>query len=818
MKHFIDFVEGGKGGPLQGVVVTVVDPTSGAIIPIYSDSNGTPISGNAITTDPQGDFDFYIANGTYNVEYRYGGSLLKVLKNVDMFDGNVTAAAQLAQTQAQAALALAVAAQGAASVSATSAGVSAAAAQALANGYLFDTSAEGVSQGVLSLTIATAGTGGANGQFPLAFSGGGGTLAAGTFTVSGGAVTAVNLTSRGKSYTSNPTVSLAASAGLTSASVTAAKGNYAVPDGLYYLVRTGALIALWKNIGGTATDKVASWPSLADLITLTDNIEMTLGRESDLATTTTYGSNTGSNAQPGADTEYLTRPFPTKGKVAELRFTTGGAGSAEIIIHAALTGNDIVLTDYIPITVTSGANTHTFTPPLDLEKGGRIGYRALSAGTNLLNRVPPDDGSAFVLHGFGVGLPVISTTYAPQFSPSSPAMEYDFVAAQPNVETRLAALEAPRRKFVGPYRELVMVDEKFVTLPSWTFAGGSWAASTGLTGPAGSNGTYAVFAGGPSSVARRVFELRLHSPSAADIAGICTLPIAGTNYGGVQLLVDRVAGKFRLYSWTGAGDNGTLVTDIALPAGSGARDYVIRVHKDNFTQTLTCTDKATGVQVVIEADHSAYTPVGLALFHGSMGVAIRAGAPRFDRFRVVAPYAANPFVFIGDSIVDGSGILSPGDETYGNIAARNRNDVVTAGRSGDTSANFLLRQSIDLINFVPSWMIYALGRNDGSQSTWRTNVAASIAAARAVGSKIALVTQPPNATTQTLRSAMNADIRTGFFDCDRVIDLAAAVTVNQDGVTWAPGMQSGDDTHPTGYAHAGVILARLYNDLPELGA
>ena len=149
------------------------------------------------------------------------------------------------------------------------ASLSAAAAAAYTNGYLFDTAAEGVSQGVVSLTIAAAGSGGANGQFALAFSGGGGTLAAGTFTVSGGAVIGVNLTKRGKSYTSDPTISLAASAGLGGgASVTAARGNYAVPDGEYYLVKgSGSTYAtLYKNVAGVATSQSLLFPSLAAIL------------------------------------------------------------------------------------------------------------------------------------------------------------------------------------------------------------------------------------------------------------------------------------------------------------------------------------------------------------------------------------------------------------------------------------------------------------------------------------------------------------------------------------------------------------------------
>lgn len=62
----------------------------------------------------------------------------------------------------------------------------------------------------------TPGSGGTNGTFALAFTGGTGSGAAGTFTVTGGALTAVTIT-EGGSYTVAPTLSFAASSGLTGA-------------------------------------------------------------------------------------------------------------------------------------------------------------------------------------------------------------------------------------------------------------------------------------------------------------------------------------------------------------------------------------------------------------------------------------------------------------------------------------------------------------------------------------------------------------------------------------------------------------------------
>jgi phage tail sheath protein FI len=77
----------------------------------------------------------------------------------------------------------------------------------------------GIVQRGISASIGAQGTGGANGTFALAFSGGAGTGAAGTFTVAAGKLTSFVITNPGV-YTSAPTAVLTASAGLTTATLT----------------------------------------------------------------------------------------------------------------------------------------------------------------------------------------------------------------------------------------------------------------------------------------------------------------------------------------------------------------------------------------------------------------------------------------------------------------------------------------------------------------------------------------------------------------------------------------------------------------------
>jgi len=92
---------------------------------------------------------------------------------------------------------------------------------AASSGEVYASTADALSNGVYSLDSLVAGSGGTDGTFALAFSDGGGSDAAGWFTVVSGAVSAYGITARGRGYTSAPTVSFAASSGLSGASATA---------------------------------------------------------------------------------------------------------------------------------------------------------------------------------------------------------------------------------------------------------------------------------------------------------------------------------------------------------------------------------------------------------------------------------------------------------------------------------------------------------------------------------------------------------------------------------------------------------------------
>ncbi|NBB16021.1 hypothetical protein GVN21_11700 [Caulobacter sp. SLTY] len=134
-------------------------------------------------------------------------------------------------------------------------------------GDLHASTSDGLSNGVINTVSLVGGFGGANGTFDLAFTGGGGTGAAGRFTVVGGTVTSITLTAKGRGYTSVPTISFAASGGLTGASATAIVGvNTNIGEYFSTPGTNGAALNVYRvDIGPVATliGQLEAWQSKA---------------------------------------------------------------------------------------------------------------------------------------------------------------------------------------------------------------------------------------------------------------------------------------------------------------------------------------------------------------------------------------------------------------------------------------------------------------------------------------------------------------------------------------------------------------------------
>lgn len=576
-------------------------------------------------------------------------------------------------------------------------------------------------------------------------------------------------------------------------------------------------------LGVLITEVEASALQAANAADTVINTNLTLGINPDSRVTTRLGDDSGTtyNGNGVGFLFFASDPTPSYGRITSVRASFGGSngngtslqayivvispdenGAFKVSARVNLNQYYEALTSY-PVEIYAPAGSYvtirSFFWPVNLRPtGGPGGFYAATTGADA-----------------GVGSPVSLT-----FGAETIAISYELETVPNSLDERLSDISdklavLPAKPRFSPH-QITLVRQAFATLPAtgtgtgdhWTYAGGAWAATNGLIASSPGWGTYAVWNGGYSSIARRLFQTEITSPSSADIGGICTVPLEG--YSGGVAVVDRPAGKLRLYAWTGSGA-GTLMREAALPAGTGARRYRIIVDRDDLEITVTCADLETGDTASV----TGYNLIPAAAFHGRMGVIALAGAPEFETFRVTAPYRSDPLaVIVGDSITDGWNVYTPPNLSWASKLAFGRDDIIVAGRSGDETANFLLRSQIDLLGRTPKLGILALGTNDYVLDEWRANIAGLITSMQALGIEPVLVTVPPRGG-ETLRQAQNTDIRSGYFGRLRYIDMSRALTLNHDGVNWNPVMNSGDSIHPSD-AGAEAMRQRALIDIPEL--
>lgn len=98
MNHYFDFVENAVSGkPLPGATVSVLK-ADGSLATLASDPGGTPLA-NPVTTDKQGNYSFYVDDGTYTLSISYGPTQLDLIENVRIVTGLDAAAARAAAVE-----------------------------------------------------------------------------------------------------------------------------------------------------------------------------------------------------------------------------------------------------------------------------------------------------------------------------------------------------------------------------------------------------------------------------------------------------------------------------------------------------------------------------------------------------------------------------------------------------------------------------------------------------------------------------------------------------------------------------------------------
>lgn len=121
-------------------------------------------------------------------------------------------------------------------------------------------------RGIATLT-GTAGSGYTNGTHPLVFTGGGGTGAAGTVTVAGGAITARTITAKGINYTTVPTVTFPAAGAGTGGTVVATINAAPTVTSKFISADGGSAITSYSVVGTTPAIAALNSDSYVSVVT-----------------------------------------------------------------------------------------------------------------------------------------------------------------------------------------------------------------------------------------------------------------------------------------------------------------------------------------------------------------------------------------------------------------------------------------------------------------------------------------------------------------------------------------------------------------------
>lgn len=374
----------------------------GSTVATLTDDNGAALP-NPVTSDEIGSFSFNTDPAIYWLHHTYKGRLI-LIEQVPVgvpiyyqYPGQlvIDAAAQAALAEASASMAQSAAAQTAsdrtqtgidresteAAATATLAYQTGALIAAATVGVYPNAAATNVPRGLTQASVGaiTAGSGGTNGTFALAWSSGNFSVnPTGTFTVAGGVLTAVTITGPGLYIGASPTVptpSFAASSGLTGAAV-ALTAQFLIASGQGYFVQSAdtKTYGRYYNSSGVATadagvQPIPASPSLTSVINqLSETVTNTWG----VTDPATGGASTGSRWV------FLntTAPYDILVTSMLVSVTATGAQKLEVSYPPAPTnrvqvGPDVIVTPTTTGVQTLVAGTHftAFTVPAGAQVG-----------------------------------------------------------------------------------------------------------------------------------------------------------------------------------------------------------------------------------------------------------------------------------------------------------------------------------------------------------------------------------------------------------------------------------------------------------------
>lgn len=89
MYHHYDVALNSKGGPTADVIIRAFNVADDSIAVMFADENSTPIESlsgipNAAKSSADGNYDFFIADGFYNLRFYIGDALIQTVRNIQL--------------------------------------------------------------------------------------------------------------------------------------------------------------------------------------------------------------------------------------------------------------------------------------------------------------------------------------------------------------------------------------------------------------------------------------------------------------------------------------------------------------------------------------------------------------------------------------------------------------------------------------------------------------------------------------------------------------------------------------------------------------
>ena len=362
------------------------------------------------------------------------------------------------------------------------------------------------------------------------------------------------------------------------------------------------------------------------------------------------------------------------------------------------------------------------------------------------------------------------------------------------------------------------------TLPSGLTASG-WTVNDGLVSPASGSLTTSV------DIDEQIANInKFLSVSATINEPDCIFGLASavSSHTGFNLLYSGSAGgstsKLLIEKRSSSTTRGTLLSEVDIPWTVEAGDTV-RIKWQRFDTDVLCTltDSSGKGNVDIHwngpRSNNNSNPIGNDVLRviyisgsGSAGDVV-INAMDCGSYSPLKP----DVLVVGDSLVEARHLQHYDKGSFHRLLRNQGIETAVAAVGGAVTPTVLTYLQNELAHVSPKYVIWEPGVNNTTLSGYQSDTETAVSTIRAAGGIPVVCTIPPRSDRQEYINSANAWLlsRPSSLGDIYILDVAAAVTVNGDRVTFDSSMDEGDGLHWNQAGHT-AVFNRIGNDLPFL--